>query len=306
MTEESTPGSFCPAPDAATLARLEAILKNPAYRRADRDPDWIDSPEMRGARLLLEYTKPQVTFARMGVNSTVVLFGGTRIVEECKAQEKLAAAQSAAEKNPGDEELRLRVRRAEKILEKSRYYEVAREFAHMVSLEYQGVDQRDMVVVTGGGPGVMEAGNRGAFEAGRKSIGLNITLPHEQAPNSFITPELCFQFRYFALRKMHFLAAAKALVAFPGGFGTLDELFETLCLVQTKIIEPVPIILVGEKFWRRVFDADYLLEEGVIDPEDLRLFSFAETAEEIRKTIIDFYKGTDDPFSGPGPYMSAM
>ncbi len=285
--------------------RLRAILDSPSYVRADLDLAWIDSPEMRGARLLMEYMKPQVAFIRHHVHSTVVLFGGTRVIRPEDAKRRLEAARKAAEAAPGDAELARKVKVAERIVAKSKYYEVAREFAQMVTRDYQQSDARDYVVVTGGGPGIMEAGNRGAHEIGGKSFGLNITLPHEQIPNSYITPDLCFQFRYFALRKMHFLAAAKAMVAFPGGYGTLDELFETLCLIQTKTIEPLPIVLVGEEFWRQVFDAEFLRDEGVINPEDLELFSYAETAKEILNRIIHWYtKRGIDPLDRPRPYQS--
>ena len=158
------------------------------------------------------------------------------------------------------------------------YYEVAREFARLVSSANRGARKHHTVIMTGGGPGMMEAANRGAFDVGAKSVGLNITLPHEQFPNPYITPELCFSFHYFALRKLHFLLRAKALVAFPGGYGTFDELFEVLTLVQTRKIKPIPIVLVGEAYWRRAVDFDFLLDEGVIDSEDLDLFWFAETA----------------------------
>lgn len=276
--------------DRDKQARIRQILDSPSYVRADRDLDWINSPEMRGVRLLLEYAKPQLKLDRQNVRSTIVLFGGTRIVEPREARRRLDEARAAARAKPDDDRLARRVAVAERVVEKSHYYEVAREFGRIVSSTFQTEEDRQLVVVTGGGPGIMEAGNRGAFDVGAKSIGLNITLPEEQAPNSYITPELCFRFRYFALRKMHFLAAARALVAFPGGYGTLDELFETLCLVQTKVIQPVPIVLVGERFWRRAFDAAFLREEGVIDPEDVDLFTYAESAQEIRDRIIAWYE----------------
>lgn len=279
--------------DRGKQARIRRILDSPSYVRADRDLDWINSPEMRGVRLLLEYAKPQLRFDRQSVRSTIVLFGGTRIVEPREARRRLKEARAAAAAKPDDDCLARKVAVAERVVEKGHYYEVAREFSRIVSSTFQTEDDRHLVVVTGGGPGIMEAGNRGAFDVGAKSIGLNITLPEEQAPNSYITPELCFRFRYFALRKMHFLAAARALVAFPGGYGTFDELFETLCLVQTKVIQPVPIVLVGESFWRRAFDVDFLREEGVIDPEDVDLFTYAENAQEIRDRIIAWYEERD-------------
>jgi hypothetical protein len=281
------------------------LLKSPSYRRADRDLDWIGSPEMRGTRLFLEYAKPQVKLVRTNVRSTIVVFGGSRIVEPETAKRRLEMAKAAAAENPGDKALAGKVRVAEKIVAKSHYYDIARNFARRVSSRFQTDDDRELVVVTGGGPGIMEAGNRGAFDVGAKSIGLNITLPHEQVPNSYITPELCFQFRYFAIRKMHFLAAAKALVAFPGGYGTLDELFETLCLIQTKVIDPVPVVLVGKEFWSHTFDAEFLRDEGVIDPEDVDLFAYAETSDEIEDHIVGWYTDRGiDPTKDPTPYRS--
>jgi uncharacterized protein (TIGR00730 family) len=172
---------------------------------------------------------------------------------------------------------------------------VARRFGRLVAQSGAGPRDSRLVVMTGGGPGIMEAANRGAFDAGAATIGLNITLPHEQFPNPYITPDLCFRFHYFAVRKLHFLLRAKALVVFPGGYGTLDELFETLTLVQTRKIQPVPVVLVGEAYWRRVFDVDFLVEEGTIDPEDRELFWFAETAEEIWEGILDWYERAGRP-----------
>ncbi len=304
---EATPEQIAAkhARDDDEAARLREILENPAYRRADHDLEWIGSPEMRGARLLLEYAKPQVALARAKVRTTIVLFGGTRIVEPADAEKRLAVAKDAAASNPGDEALAARVKVAERVVAKSRYYDVAREFAQIVSRAFQDDESRELVVITGGGPGIMEAGNRGAFDVGAKSVGLNITLPHEQVPNSYISSDLCFQFRYFAIRKMHFLASAKALVAFPGGYGTLDELFEALCLIQTRTIDPVPVVLVGKSFWENVFDAEFLRDEGVIDPEDVDLFSYAETAEEIRDQIVNWYRDRHiDPTKDPSPYRS--
>jgi hypothetical protein len=191
--------------------------------------------------------------------------------------------------HPNIPELEHRLEGAERILAKSHYYDVARELGRIVGQAGNGPDDCRLVIVTGGGPGLMEAANRGAYDAGAKSVGLNISLPQEQFPNPYITPELCFQFRYFGLRKMHFLLRAKAMIAFPGGYGTLDELFETLCLIQTRKIKPVPVILVGEQYWRRAFDVEFLAAEGTIDPEDVELFNFAETAEQIWKIISDWY-----------------
>jgi uncharacterized protein (TIGR00730 family) len=191
----------------------------------------------------------------------------------------------------GDLKQRLGV--AERMLAKSHYYEVAREFGRLVG--QASLDGTPVMVMTGGGPGMMEAANRGACDVGAKSVGLNINLPHEQFPNPYITPGLCFRFHYFALRKLHFLLRAKALVAFPGGYGTIDELFEVLTLSQTRKIKPIPVVLVGESYWRRVIDVDFLVDEGVIDPEDRELFWFAETAEEAWSGILDWYKACGTP-----------
>jgi len=185
----------------------------------------------------------------------------------------------------------MKLRVAKAVLKKSKYYEEAQEFGRLVSSECQIKDHSEFVIVTGGGPGIMEAANRGAYEAGAKSIGLNITLPHEQEPNPYITPELCFQFHYFAIRKMHFMLRAKALVAFPGGYGTLDELFEALTLVQVKKIEPLPIVLFGEEFWRQAVDFEYLVKEGTIDPEDIDLFAYADKAIDAWNYIKNFERG---------------
>ncbi len=275
--------------DPEALARVERIMESPSYRLAELDTDLLAQDETRSVRLLLEYLKPQMAFTENDIRSTIVLFGGTRIVEPAVAQRRLEEAVAARDASPGDAALTRNVRIAERIAAKSHYYDVAQDFARLVSEAGQPEGDRHYVIVTGGGPGVMEAGNRGAWDAGAKSIGLNITLPMEQFPNSYITPELCFQFRYFALRKMHFLNLAVALVAFPGGYGTLDELFDTLCLIQTQKMDPVPVVLVGEAFWRGMLDFEFMVEEGVIAPEDLDLFCYAETADDIRHQILDWY-----------------
>ena len=227
----------------------------PAYRLAFDDPDFLLREEMRGVRLQLEMTKPGLLMDEAGVASTVVLFGGARI----PAPERRHEA------------------RTPMLADLARYYEEARRFARLVT-ERGGPGEN--VIVTGGGPGVMEAGNRGALDAGGRSIGLGIVLPHEQAPNLYVTPELCFNFHYFATRKIHFLIRARAVAVFPGGFGTLDELFETLTLIQTGRMERVPVLLFGRAFWERVVSFDALEEAGTINPDDLDLFRFVETAEE--------------------------
>jgi len=224
-----------------------------------------------------------------GVEGTVVVFGSTRIVEPAVANRRVKAFEEALVASPDNPVLKQRLKIARNIQEKSRYYEVAREFGRIVGLSGKGANDCRLMVMTGGGPGMMEAANRGAFDVGAKTIGLNITLPHEQYPNPYITPELCFKFHYFACRKMHFLLRAKALVVFPGGYGTLDELFETLTLIQTRCMKAVPVVLVGKQYWRKAFDVEFLMDEGVIDPEDKELFWYAESAEEIWEDIQNWY-----------------
>jgi uncharacterized protein (TIGR00730 family) len=278
-----------PSEDADAPARLERILGSPSYRRIDEDVAFLDTDETRGVRLQLDYLKPQLLLERHGIEHTIAVFGSTRIVEPATAEQRVESLRRALAQQPGDAELRARLARAERSTTMSRYYEVARELGRLVAESGKGPDGRRLVVVTGGGPGVMEAANRGADEAGAETVGLNIELPREQFPNPYVTPELCFRFHYFALRKMHFLLRARALVAFPGGFGTLDELLDVLTLVQTRKIQPLPIVLVGEEFWRRVIDFEFLADEGMIDPEDRDLFWFAETAEEVWQGILAWY-----------------
>ena len=234
--------------------------RSPVYRLAFADDDFMCSPELRGVRMQLEMTKPELVMDAEGIESTVVLFGGARV----PAPRQLDGT------------------RTETLRELGRFYDEARRFAAEVTR--RGTPGQN-VVVTGGGPGVMEAGNRGAQEAGGRSIGLGIVLPHEQAPNLYVTPELCFNFHYFATRKMQFLIRAAAVAVFPGGFGTLDELFETLTLIQTGRMDRVPVVLFGEAFWRSIIDWEALAEAGTISPEDLDLFRFVETAEEALAVI---------------------
>jgi uncharacterized protein (TIGR00730 family) len=262
-----------------------ALLNAPAYRLACEDMDLLRRDEMRPVRLQLELHKPELALREQGIESTIVVFGSARTLPMDTARDRLKAAEAVLASTPEDPEAQAAVRRAGKQVEQAAYYECARAFSRLVSEHCQNDSTCNHVVVTGGGPGIMEAGNRGAYEAGAKSIGLNIELPFEQAPNPFITPELCFNFQYFALRKMHFLMRAQALVAFPGGYGTLDELFESLTLIQTHTVEPIPVILVGRSFWERVVNFPALVEEGVISPGDLDLFAYAETPEEIWNLI---------------------
>jgi uncharacterized protein (TIGR00730 family) len=242
--------------------------------------------ELRPVRLQLELLKPELIQQELGIESTVVIFGGTRIPDADTAAWRLAQAEAASRRDPKNRDLQRHVQIAQRIVAKARYYEEAHKLASLITTES---DSNRLVVITGGGPGIMEAANRGAYDAGGLSIGLNIVLPHEQCPNPYITPELSFQFHYFAIRKMHFLLRAKALVAFPGGFGTLDELFETLTLIQTGKVKAVPVLLFGKEFWSRIIDFDELVAEGTIDPEDLELFQYVETAQQAWETIKTFY-----------------
>jgi uncharacterized protein (TIGR00730 family) len=282
--------------DSEAGKRIQAILESPSYREADEDVQFLQSDEARGLRLQLDYLKPQLLLDQHDIRQTIVVFGGTRIQEPGAAARKVAELRKALAADQTNSELAGRLQIAERLLAKSHYYDVAREFGRLVSQNGKGPQNASpLVVVTGGGPGIMEAANRGAFDIGAKTIGLNIHLPHEQYPNPYITPELCFRFHYFALRKLHFLMRAKALVAFPGGYGTMDELFETLALVQTRTIKPVPVVLVGERYWRQAFNVDFLVEEGVIDAEDRELFWFAETAQDIWDGIVRWYEDAGEP-----------
>ncbi|HEY2187354.1 MAG TPA: TIGR00730 family Rossman fold protein, partial [Caldimonas sp.] len=242
-----------------------------AYRLAFTDIDFLLREELRPIRLQLELLKPELVQDEQGVEATIVFFGSARVVAPDVAERELAAARAGADARA--------LKSAQMRVAMSRYYEEARRFAGIVTRRSASFD-KPIYVVTGGGPGIMEAGNRGAFEVGGKSVGLNIVLSHEQVPNRYITPELCFQFHYFALRKMHFLMRAIALVCFPGGFGTLDELFEVLTLVQTGKSRMRPILLFGREFWTRLIDFDLLIETGMISPGDVKLFHFVETAED--------------------------
>jgi len=285
--------------DPAAPAKTEAIIDNPGYRRADRDPDFLQRPDMRGVRLMLDYLKPQTLLNEHDVAHTIVVFGSTRIPEPAAAARATAELTNALAAKPIDPEMRQRLAIARRIEAKSRYYDVARQFGRLVGVCGDKAIGGRIMVMTGGGPGIMEAANRGACDVGAHSIGLNIDLPHEQYPNPYVSPDLCFRFRYFAMRKLHFLLRARALVAFPGGYGTLDEVFEVLTLSQTRKLAPVPVILVGEAYWRRLFDPDFLMAEGTIDPEDRDLFWYAETAEEIWRDILLWYELKGEPLLPP-------
>jgi uncharacterized protein (TIGR00730 family) len=273
-----------PNPDRDTVG--DAILRSPSYRRADQDLAFLGRDELRSVRLQLELLKPELIQNEEGIRSTIVVFGSARLVEPAEAKKRLEEAEAARAMKPGDQDRRRAVAVARHQLALSPMYDQAREFGRLVSSTCQVDGCCEHVIVTGGGPGIMEAANRGAADADAKSIGFNIVLPHEQRPNPYITPSLCFQFRYFALRKMHFLLRAKALVAFPGGFGTMDELFETLTLLQTGKVVGLTVVLMGRVFWDQLINWPMLVEHGLISPEDLRLFRYAETAQEAWDLIV--------------------
>lgn len=275
--------------DPEALRRVQAIMQSPSYRRSDQDIDFLAHEELRGVRLQLDYFKTELALEQQSIDHTIVVFGGTRICEPMAARSRVDCLRAALANDAGNAELKHRLAIAERILAKSHYYGVAREFGRLVSNAGKHPGLENCVVMTGGGPGMMEAANRGAFDARARSIGLNISLPHEQYPNPYVSPDLCFSFHYFALRKLHFLLRARALVAFPGGFGTCDELFEVLTLIQTRKIEPIPVVLVGENYWRGALNIDFMVEEGVIDPEDRELFWFAETAQQIWDGIVHWH-----------------
>ncbi len=281
--------------DPKALDRIDKIMQSSSYKLAVKDEEFLFSEDTLPIRLELDYIKPELALRKHGIDRTIVVFGSTRIVEKQSALEKLKTAQEALQKEPDSERLLENVKRAERILEKSKYYDIAREFGRLVGSAGKGSDDNRVAIMTGGGPGIMEAANRGAFDVGAKTIGLNITLPHEQFPNPYITPELCFQFYYFAIRKMHFLKRACGLVVCPGGYGTLDELFETLTLIQTRKIAPVPVIFIGRGYWEKLIDFEMLADEGVIDPEDHELFWFAQTAQEAWDGLQAWHKANKTP-----------
>ncbi len=251
--------------DRSTAAHVPDTpqTRAPAYRLAFADDEFLCRDDLRPVRLQLELLKPQLVLDERGIESTIVLFGGARIPEPAKKD----------------------TARTQTLADLSEFYEEAREFSRLMTQKSMESSGRENVIVTGGGPGVMEAGNRGAQDAGGASIGLNIVLPHEQAPNEYVTPDLCFNFHYFAIRKMHFLMRARAICVFPGGFGTLDELFESLTLIQTGRMERVPFLLFGRKFWEKIINWDALSDAGTISAEDLDLFRFVETAQEAIDVI---------------------
>lgn len=284
MTDTRVPARvFHPASEEAEAARhftQTPQTAHPAYRLAFQDNDFLLREDLRPVRFQLELLKPELLLDEAQIGSTFVFYGSARIPEPAKAESLLALA--------SDERSRAI---AERLIAKSRYYEVARALAQAASGVPRDTEgKRHFVVCSGGGPSIMEAANRGAADVGADSIGLNIVLPHEQTPNAYVTPGLSFQFHYFALRKMHFLLRARAVAVFPGGFGTFDEFFELLTLMQTGKVSPIPVLLYGREFWNRVVDFEGLAEEGVIATKDLELFHFVESAEEGWDFVCDWWR----------------
>ena len=258
-------------------------LEPEAHRLAFADPEFLLRRETRGIRFQLEMLKPDLAQVEAGIEHTVVVFGSARFIDRAAAQAQLQIAQKIGQAQD--------IAKAQALVRNSEHYENARVFAHLVAQSCSCLPKAEQLFIcTGGGPGIMEAANRGAQEAGALSVALNIALPHEQHPNPYVTPDLSFKFHYFALRKMHFMMRAKALVAFPGGFGTLDELFEVMTLVQTRKARPVPILLFGTAFWKSLINMDVLLQEGTISPDDLQLFHYVDTPEAAWQAICDFYQ----------------
>jgi hypothetical protein len=281
--------------DPAALELIKKIMDSPTYVVSEEDKDFINSYEARGVRLELDYLKPELKMNEYGIEHTIVVFGSARIVERETALKRLRSIEKMLHKKPDDRALLRELYIAERMVGKSIYYEDARKFGQLVGKSGKTAEDCRVTLMTGGGPGIMEAANRGSFDVGAKTIGLNIKLPHEQFPNPYITPDLCFLFHYFAIRKLHFLNRAKALVVYPGGFGTFDELFETLTLIQTKKTDDIPVVLVGKSYWEKAIDFNFLKDEGVIAPDDLNVFKFADNAEEAWEHIVSWHKGQGKP-----------
>ena len=277
------------------IKKIEKIIHDPSFAVAEDDKNFICSDEARGVRLQLDYLKAEVKMQKHGIDHTIVVFGSARIVEFDEAMEKLKQIEVRLEDSHHSETLHGELKKAESMVRKSKYYDEARKFGQLVGESGKDPEDCRVTLMTGGGPGIMEAANRGALDVGAKSIGLNIELPHEQFPNPYITPELCFQFRYFGIRKLHFMQRAKALVIFPGGFGTMDELFEILTLIQTKKSPAIPIVMVGKEYWNRIINLEFLKEEDVIASHDLDMVSYVENAQEAWDTILQWHKEHQTP-----------
>ncbi len=281
--------------NSETLEQIKVIMGDPSFVVAEDDKDFLCSDEARGVRLQLDYLKAEVKMQKQGIDHTIVVFGSARIIEFDAAMKELKKIEKELKKSPHSETLLSALKRAESMVRKSLYYDEARKFGQLVGKSGKSPEDCHVALMTGGGPGIMEAANRGAMDVGAKSIGLNIELSHEQFPNPYITPELCFQFRYFAIRKLHFMQRAKALVIFPGGFGTLDELFEILTLIQTMKSPSIPIVLLGKEYWQRVVDFEFLKEEDVISSNDLDMVTYASSAQEAWEKIIRWHEENKTP-----------
>jgi len=270
--------------------QVAEIMKSPSYQLLEENIAFIASEEARGIRLQLDYLRVESKLQEYGIEETIVVFGSARTIEYQSAVVRLRKAEKQLKQLSVPSDMQLaQLHSAERMVEQSIWYEEARKLGRLVGESGKGPEDCQVTLMTGGGPGIMEAANRGAFDVGAKSIGLNIALPHEQFPNPYITPDLCFQFHYFSIRKFHFLQRARALVVFPGGFGTLDELFEILTLVQTQKADPIPVVLVSKTYWKKAIDFDFLLEEGMVAAKDLNIFSFTESAEEAWSVIKKWY-----------------
>ncbi len=281
--------------ESKELKQIQAIISDPTFEVAEEDKNFLYSNDARGVRLQLDYLKAEVKMREQGINHTIVVFGSARIVEFDAAMTELKKIEKELKTSPHSETLLSALKKAESMVQKSVYYDEARTLGQLVGKSGKSPEDCHVTMMTGGGPGIMEAANRGALDVGAKSIGLNIELPHEQFPNPYITPELCFQFRYFAIRKLHFLQRAKALVVFPGGFGTFDELFEVLTLIQTKKSPSIPIVLVGKAYWEKAINFEFLKEEDVIKPEDLDILTYVDNAEEAWEKVITWHKKNKTP-----------
>ena len=275
--------------------QINAIMNDPSFEVAEEDKNFLCSDEARGVRLQLDYLKAEVKMKQQGIDHTIVVFGSARIIEFDTAIKNLKKLEKKLEHSPNSMKHLNALAVAEKMVKKSSYYEEARKFGQLVGKSGKSPEDCHVTLMTGGGPGIMEAANRGALDVGAKSIGLKIELPHEQLPNPYISPDLCFQFRYFAIRKLHFMQRAKALVVFPGGFGTLDELFEILTLIQTLKSPSIPIVLVGKEYWQRAVDFEFLTEEGVISSNDLDMLHYANSAGEAWDKIILWHEQNKTP-----------
>jgi len=269
---------------------VKKLMSSNNYKLAEEDIEFLERDETRGVRLELDYLKTEMIMKKAKIKYTIVVFGSSRIKEKKSVLKELREIEKRLKNNPKSKELKLKFEITKNMLKKSKYYEDAREFGRLVGKSGKGPGDCRVVIMTGGGPGIMEAANRGAFDVGAKSVGLNIDLPTEQFPNPYISPNLCLRVKYFAIRKLHFLNRAKALVVYPGGFGTMDELFETLTLIQTKKTDSIPIVLVGKEFWQKCINFDFLLLEGVIEYEDTEIFKMVDSAFEAWDYIIKWYQ----------------